>query len=96
MGRSLVEAMALKKPVVATRTGGIPDLVNDGVNGLLVPPSDASALAEAILMLADRPDEMEKMGQMGKKIAEGYSLNMMMQKIEDMYQDLMVTYPPKF
>ena len=47
------------------------------------------ALAEAILMLADRPDEMEKMGQMGKKMAEGYSLSVMMQKIEDMYQDLL-------
>lgn len=91
MGRSLVEAMALKKPVVATRTGGIPDLIDDGVNGLLVPPSDASALAEAILMLADRPNEMEKMGQMGEKMAQKYSLNVMMQKIEEMYQDLLET-----
>ncbi len=88
MGRALVEAMAMKKPVIATRTGGIPDLVHDGVNGLLVPPSDESALADAILKLADRPDEMQRMGQRGEKMAERFSLDVMIKKIESMYRDL--------
>jgi glycosyltransferase involved in cell wall biosynthesis len=82
--------MAMKKPVIASRTGGIPDLVQDGINGFLVPPSDASALAEAILKLANQPDEMKRMGQMGEKMAERYSLNIMIQKIESMYTDLLV------
>lgn len=49
MGRVLVEAFCRGRPVVATRVGGIPDVVTDGVEGLLVPPGDADALAEALL-----------------------------------------------
>ncbi|MGA1791061.1 MAG: glycosyltransferase family 4 protein [bacterium] len=89
MGRALVEAMAMKKPVIATRTGGIPDLVHDGVNGLLVPPSDTSAIADAILRLADQPELIKGMGEMGEKMSEAYSLDEMMNRIEAMYQELL-------
>jgi len=47
-GRVLLEAMAVGTPVVATRTGGIPATVQDGLNGLLVPPRDPGTLAAAI------------------------------------------------
>jgi glycosyltransferase involved in cell wall biosynthesis len=54
LGTSLLDAMAAGRPIVATRAGGIPEVVVDGVSGLLVPPRDAHALAEAILgMLRD-------------------------------------------
>jgi glycogen synthase len=43
-----VEALAVGTPVIATRVGGVPEVVEDGVNGLLVPPGDAAALAEAV------------------------------------------------
>src|SRR5690606_27997930 len=46
---ALMEALALGRPVVATRVGGIPELVTDDVEGVLVPPDDADALAEAVL-----------------------------------------------
>ena len=55
MGRVLIEAFCRARPAVASRVGGIPDLVEDGVNGLLVEPGDISALAEALVaVLADR------------------------------------------
>jgi glycosyltransferase involved in cell wall biosynthesis len=55
MGRVLIEAFCRARPVVASRVGGIPDLVEDGVNGVLVEPGDVSALAEALVtVLADR------------------------------------------
>jgi glycosyltransferase involved in cell wall biosynthesis len=54
LGTSLLDAMAASRPIVATTAGGIPEIVEDGVNGLLVPPRDAQALADALLRtLAD-------------------------------------------
>ena len=81
----------MKKPVIATRIGGIPDLVHDGVNGLLVPPSNSSALAGAILRLADHPEMLKRMGLMSEKMAKRYSLEVMIEKIEEMYQDLLMS-----
>jgi glycosyltransferase involved in cell wall biosynthesis len=67
MGRVLVEAMAAGKPVVASQVGGIPDLVQHGENGLLVPPGDEQALAEAIRQLIDDPEKAKAMGRCGRQ-----------------------------
>ena len=64
-GIVLLEAMAMAKPVVATRVGGIPEAVHDQVTGLLVPPQDARALAANILKLAEDPHRRKKMGEEG-------------------------------
>jgi glycosyltransferase involved in cell wall biosynthesis len=64
--RSLIEAMSAARPVVASRTGGIPELVEDGETGLLVPPKDARALADALLLVLRSKETAEAMGQRGK------------------------------
>ena len=59
--------MATELPVVATRIMGIPELVEEGVTGLLVPPARPDALADALERLASRPDERAAMGQAGRR-----------------------------
>ena len=71
-GSSLVtlEAMAHRKAVVATRAGGLPDKIEPGVNGWLVPPGDASALAAAISGALGQPDRLPEMGNVGRARVE--------------------------
>jgi alpha-maltose-1-phosphate synthase len=64
-----LEAMACGAAVVASRVGGIPEVVADGETGLLVPPGDAGALAEAINVLVGEPGRAAAMGQLGRKRA---------------------------
>lgn len=86
MGKAIVEAMAMGKPVIAGDVGGIPDLVTHGGNGLLVPPSDSVALAEAILDLHDNSDKRIKMGDAGRKTAADYGVDEMLNKIDKLYE----------
>ena len=71
-GSSLVtlEAMAHRLPVVATEAGGLPDKVRPGINGWLVAPGDASALASAISGALARRDALSDMGRAGRTIVE--------------------------
>ena len=92
MGRVLVEAMAAGLPIVASRVGGIPDLVKDGKNGLLVSPADATALAKAISALLEDKEKRKRMGEMGTKIGQQYSTEAMVEQIDDLYRDLLKKY----
>jgi glycosyltransferase involved in cell wall biosynthesis len=65
----LAEAMACGTPVVTTRVSGIPELVRDGVNGLLVPPDDPAAIADAVLRLARDRDLARRIGDGGRDTA---------------------------
>jgi glycosyltransferase involved in cell wall biosynthesis len=65
-GIAALEAMACGVPVVATRVGGLPELVVDGETGLLVPPDSEAAMAEAILGLLRDPEGARRMGQEGR------------------------------
>ena len=67
---TVVEAMAAARPVIASRVGGVPDAVEDGVSGLLVPPGDDDALADALQLLVSQPDERRRMGDAGRSRAE--------------------------
>lgn len=72
-GLSLMEAMAFSKPVVATRVGGIPELVTDGVEGLLVEQGDIAGLGNAISRLLEDDDARAQMGKAGKERVKAFS-----------------------
>lgn len=67
VSRAALEWMAAGRPLVATRVGGIPDLVEDGVTGVLVPPGDAPALAGALRDLLSNPARAEAMGRAARE-----------------------------
>ncbi len=69
-GRVLIEAMAMAKAVVAFADGGVPEIVQAGVSGLLLPPGDISRLAMAMRELLDRPDLAQAMGRAGRSRVE--------------------------
>lgn len=88
-GLVALEAGLMKRPVVATRVGGLPEVVDDGVTGLLVPPEDTDALAGAINEMLNAPARMIKMGEAGKqKAARDFSWDRYMQEYEDLYRQL--------
>jgi len=65
LGTSLLDAMACSRPIIATNAGGIPEVVDDGVTGLLVPPRDHHAMADAIVALVSNEQRRRAMGEAG-------------------------------
>jgi glycosyltransferase involved in cell wall biosynthesis len=86
MGRVLLEAMAMEKPVVASRVGGIPELVKDGVNGFLITPGDVKGLADALKKLLNDKGLANIMGRDGRKgITDKFSADAMVRSISNIY-----------
>ncbi len=89
MGRVILEAGAAGTPVVATRVGGIPEIVRDGTTGLLVPPRDAQSIAGAVLSLANDRAKAGAMGDSARRfVAPDFSLERMVMRIEALYEEL--------
>lgn len=90
MGRVVLEAGAAGVPVVASRVGGIPDIVRDGGTGLLVPPRDSAAIADAVTRIAGDPDGRRAMGERARAAVDPhYSLENMVAKIEAIYEEVL-------
>ena len=86
-----LEAMACGVPIVASKIGGIPDVIKDGENGLLIPPKNPEALADAIIYLLENRDVRDKMGYNGRKKVGFYSWEMIVEKTENIYRALLET-----
>ena len=84
---SVMEAMAAGKPVVCTAVGGVPELVEDGRCGLLVPPRDAEALAGAMSYTLENPETRTSMGNSAaRRAVEHFDLKVMAEAYEDLYR----------
>ena len=88
LGTSVMDAQAMGVPVVATRTGGVPDIVEDGVTGLLVPPRDPAALAAAIAGLLRGPDMRQRLAKTALVQSRGYDYRQTVYKTLDAYREL--------
>lgn len=90
---ALLEAMAAKKPVIATAVGGIPEVISDGHNGILVPSNDSEALAREILHLINNQELRKELAINGfQTVQEKYSMQSVTDSIEKLYYRL---YPTK-
>jgi glycosyltransferase involved in cell wall biosynthesis len=87
-GLVILEAMSMKKPVVASRIGGIPDIISNEVNGLLVTPSDPNDLAKAIIRLLTDEQLAKRLSQLGSRMVERFSERTILNKLTTVYQEL--------
>jgi glycosyltransferase involved in cell wall biosynthesis len=87
MPLSLLEAMALGIPVVAARVGGVPEVVTDGVDGVVVPPADDDALATALADLLLDGERRRELAEAGRSTAERFSLAAAVRRTEDVYDE---------
>jgi glycosyltransferase involved in cell wall biosynthesis len=86
----LLESMAAGAPVVATRVGGTPEAIDDGANGMLVPPGDPRAMAKAIADLLADPEKARRLGVAARQsINERFSMERMVSATEQLYQALL-------
>jgi glycosyltransferase involved in cell wall biosynthesis len=86
LGTSLLDAMACGRAIVATRTGGIPEVVEDGVTGVLVPPRDHEAMAKAIVDLLGNARLRERMGAAGRaRVVERFTVERMIAETAAVY-----------
>src|SRR6185295_16749851 len=89
-GLTAVEAMSVGTPVVASRVGGVEEVVVDGESGVLVPPGDAPALAAACARLMRNRDLAERLARAGvARARERFGIERMVRELEEHYRDLL-------
>ncbi len=94
VSRITMECMAMGRPQVVTNVNVLPELIDDGRNGLVVPPSAPRAMAEALLKLIRRPDTRQEMGETARKIAvEKFSYPVFAEKTLSVYQEVLKKHP---
>ncbi len=88
-GRTVIEALAMERAVVGTTAGGIPEIIDHGVNGLLVPPGDHLALADALQELLEDPKRARRLARRGREtILRRFSLKMNQRRLNALVQEL--------
>jgi len=94
-GIALLEAMAVGKPIIASNIDGYANLITDGVEGLLVPPKDDKALAQALISLMANESLRQQMGARGKLTAKKYDWKHVAQRVFDYYVKVLNESPRK-
>jgi glycosyltransferase involved in cell wall biosynthesis len=89
-GQVIIEGMAAGKPVVATNGGGVPEIVEDGATGLLVPMGDVQAMAEAVCRLLRDPTRAREMGRRAReRVKSHFTLELTAQRVEAVYREML-------
>lgn len=89
-GRGIIEAMAMKKPVIGTYTGGIPEVIEDGKSGLMVAPGDYKSLAESILKLLNNEEMSKSFAENGyRRVCDKFSVESYVNGVETIYAELL-------
>lgn len=90
---TVLEAMGCGAPVVASRVGGIPEAVEDGITGYVVPPADPDALGQAILSILDDNARQQQMARAARaRVEEVFRIETFIQQYEDMYEEILATH----
>ncbi len=93
-GLVVAEALYLGTPIVATHVGGIPEIVEDGIDAVLVPPADSKALADTIVRLLGDPERRQLMASAGReRVRDRFSFEKMMREYEQLYERLIERCP---
>lgn len=96
LGLVVLEGLIHAKPTIGSRVGGIPEIIQDGVNGLLVPPGDVDALTKAIIHLLRNPDFTMQLGWAGQQtLNRDFSVETMVKQTEKIYQAALLNTNPK-
>jgi glycosyltransferase involved in cell wall biosynthesis len=87
---SVIEALAAERPVVATRVGGVPDVVRDGEDGFLVEAGETGDLADRLEQLARDPELRERMGRRGReRVLPRYAVDRLVEDVDELYRSLL-------
>ncbi len=90
LGTTMLEAMARGKPVIATRAGGVDAVIDDHRTGLMIPPADSKALAEAVLKLLNDPEMARRIGRHGQELVQKkFGVSRMVEGYAALYREVL-------
>ncbi|WP_018152517.1 glycosyltransferase family 4 protein [Leeia oryzae] len=93
LGTAFLEAQAMETAVIGTRTGGVPETMQEGVTGLLVPTQNPTAISEAVIALLEQPGRAHDMGKNGRQfILSNFTVKVMAAQMLNLYQQLLQVY----